>query len=80
LHPLSEYGDYKIGKIDLNAPSYEAYKTWGEFRSRWPLEKLASMTLAEYSQADDPDCVTYGWLGQRTKSLGSIHGGPMFKL
>jgi 5-methylcytosine-specific restriction protein B len=63
----------------LNAPSHEAYKAWGEFRSRWPLEKLASMTLAEYSQAGDPDCFTYGWLAQRTKLLGSIHGGPMFK-
>jgi len=62
----------------LTSPPSDPYETWKQFRARWPLEKLATMTLAEYTQAGDDDCFTY-WLAQRTKSLGSVNAGPMFK-
>ena len=51
---------------------------WDEFLSRWPLESLGSMTLADYTQAGSKDCFTY-WLESRTEDLGSIWGGSAFK-
>lgn len=57
----------------------EAYELWDSFLARWPFEKLAGMTLEEYSKAGDADCFTYGWLEQKTEQLGSIWGGSAFK-
>lgn len=51
---------------------------WDEFLSRWPLESLRSMSLADYTQAGSKDCFTY-WLESRTEDLGSIWGGSAFK-
>ncbi len=51
---------------------------WTEFLNRWPLEKLAEMTLAQYTEAGNQDCFVY-WLEARTEILGSIWGGSAFK-
>lgn len=52
---------------------------WDMFLARWPLDKLESITLKEYSQAGDQDCFTFGWLEKNTEKLGSIWGGSAFK-
>lgn len=58
---------------------YQAqYKLWGEFLKRWPLEKLRTMTLAEYNQAGSQDTFCY-WLESRLDKMGSIWGGSAFK-
>lgn len=62
----------------MNEPIADRMALWDEFLSRWPIENLKAMTLAEYSRVGDKDCFTY-WLEARTEGLGSIWGGSAFK-
>src|SRR5690554_3547055 len=54
------------------------YQLWDEFLHRWPIEKLVSMELDEYTQAGSQDAFTY-WIETRLENLGSIWGGSAFK-
>ncbi len=54
------------------------YELWDEFLNVWPLSRLATMTLDEYSQAGSKDSFTY-WIESRLDKLGSIWGGSSFK-
>lgn len=54
------------------------YATWAEFRSKWPIERLRSMTLDAYTKAGDKDNFCY-WLESRLDKLGGIWGGSAFK-
>lgn len=54
------------------------YVLWDEFLSLWPLDRLARMTLDEYSQAGSKDSFTY-WIESGLDELGSIWGGSSFK-
>lgn len=63
---------------ESNVQSKDLYLLWQEFRARWPIDILASMTLAEYTEARSTDSFTY-WLMHATKPLGKIDAGPMFK-
>ncbi|RYE02420.1 MAG: hypothetical protein EOP50_00100 [Sphingobacteriales bacterium] len=56
----------------------ERQKLWDDFLAAWPAERLATMTLDEYTKAQNQDCFTY-WLEARTEALGSIWGGSAFK-
>jgi 5-methylcytosine-specific restriction protein B len=56
----------------------DLYKIWDEFLQRWPIEKVKSMTLEEYSSAGGKDTFTY-WLEAKLDILGSIWGGSAFK-
>jgi 5-methylcytosine-specific restriction enzyme B len=56
----------------------EQNKLWDEFLGRWPLSKLATMTLSDYTQAGSKDTFTY-WIESRLDKLGSIWGGSAFK-
>ncbi|MFV7642585.1 AAA family ATPase [Shewanella algae] len=51
---------------------------WDEFLRIWPLERLESMTLAEYTSQGTDDSFCY-WLESATDKLGSIWGGSAFK-
>lgn len=51
---------------------------WDEFLSVWPLERLRTMSLAEYTTSGDHDCFIY-WLEFRLGEYGSIAGGSAFK-
>ena len=51
---------------------------WDEFLKAWPLERLRTMTLPEYSTSGDNDCFIY-WLEFRLGDFGSIAGGSAFK-
>lgn len=54
------------------------YELWDEFLSVWPLARLATMTLDDYTQAGAKDSFTY-WIESRLDELGSIWGGSSFK-
>ena len=56
----------------------EDYAVWDEFLRVWPLSRLPTMTLDEYSQAGSKDSFTY-WLEARLDKMGSIWGGMSFK-
>jgi 5-methylcytosine-specific restriction protein B len=54
------------------------YALWDEFLAVWPVSRLATMTLDEYSQVGSKDTFTY-WIESRLDELGSIWGGSSFK-
>ncbi len=56
----------------------EQYRLWDEFLDIWPLEKLANMTIDEYTNAGGKDTFTY-WIEAKLSELGSIWGGSAFK-
>lgn len=56
----------------------EQYTLWNEFLSVWPVSRLATMTLDEYSLAGSKDSFTY-WIESGLDKLGSIWGGSAFK-
>jgi 5-methylcytosine-specific restriction protein B len=51
---------------------------WQEFLETWPIERLRTMTLSEYTSAGSKDCFVF-WLESRLDKLGSIWGGSAFK-
>ncbi len=51
---------------------------WDEFLAQWPIERLRTMTLGEYTKAGDKNCFTY-WIEARLDEYGSIWGGSAFK-
>lgn len=56
----------------------ESTDLWQDFLKAWPLERLRSMRLDEYSTSGDKDCFIY-WLEFRLGDYGSIAGGSAFK-
>jgi 5-methylcytosine-specific restriction endonuclease McrBC GTP-binding regulatory subunit McrB len=56
----------------------EREKLWDEFLESWPFERLATMSLGEYTKSQDKDSLCY-WLEIKTESLGSMWGGSAFK-
>lgn len=54
------------------------YALWDEFLKAWPLERLRTMSLQEYTQSGNQDTFTY-WLEAGLDKLGSIWGGSAFK-
>ena len=55
-----------------------ANKLWQEFRDRWPIDAIKTMTIEHYAQVGNSDTFTQ-WLEQRTKLLGNIGGLNSFK-
>lgn len=51
---------------------------WERFLAEWPLERLRTMTLQEYTQAGDKHCFT-NWMEGGLDQYGSIWGGSAFK-
>lgn len=56
----------------------EDLSAWDAFLAQWPLERLRTMSLAEYTQAGDKNCFTY-WMEGGLDQHGSIWGGSAFK-
>lgn len=54
------------------------YETWDAFLAAWPLGRLRSMALPEYSAAGDTQTFTF-WMESRLDEIGSIWGGSSFK-
>ena len=53
-------------------------KVWTEFLTRWPVEKVRSMTLEQYHSVNDSSCFVR-WLESNARDLGSIRSGSYFK-
>lgn len=51
---------------------------WQEFLQAWPLERLRTMSLSDYTAAGDKETFTY-WMESRLDEYGSIWGGSAFK-
>ncbi|WP_396587743.1 AAA family ATPase [Bermanella sp. R86510] len=51
---------------------------WDQFLELWPLERLESMSLEEYTSQGTDDSFCY-WIESATDKLGSIWGGSAFK-
>lgn len=49
-----------------------------EFLKTWPIERLRTMSIEEYTNLNKSDSFCY-WLEQRTNILGGITGGSSFK-
>lgn len=56
----------------------DKYKLLENFLQTWPIERLRSMKLEEYTNLNRQDSFCY-WLEQRTNELGGITGGSSFK-
>ena len=56
----------------------EQYQLWDSFLAEWPIERLRTMTLAEYGRAGD-DKSFIRWLESRLSEMGSMWGGSGFK-
>lgn len=54
------------------------YALWDEFLQVWPVERLARMTLDDYTNSSAKDRFIY-WMEFGLASLGSIRGGSAFK-
>ncbi len=52
-------------------------KVWTEFLTRWPVEKVRSMTLEQYHKLNDSSCFQR-CLESGAGKLGSIWGGNCF--
>jgi len=62
----------------MNEPTKQRYELWDQFLEHFPLEKLESMTLEEYSQVGSKDSFTW-WIASGLDKLGSIWGGSPIK-
>lgn len=58
--------------------SQEKYAIWDDFLKEWPVERVRSMTLEEYTKVGSKDTFTH-WLESKLDSMGSIWGGSSFK-
>lgn len=56
----------------------ELESLWDEFLTHWPIERLDSINLYEYTSQGTDDSFCY-WLESATEKLGSIWGGSSFK-
>lgn len=64
--------------IESVKSSMELNGLWDEFLEDWPIDRLRSMSLAEYTQSGNPRTFT-NWLESGLEDLGSIWGGSAFK-
>ncbi|MGV8712925.1 MAG: hypothetical protein ACWA6R_10280 [Nitrosomonas sp.] len=56
----------------------QQYKLWKKFLDKWPISRLAKMTLDEYTKVGSKDSFTY-WIESHLDKMGSIWGGSSFK-
>ena len=62
----------------MNKDNNSLYQLWDEFLKQWPVEKVRSMSIEQYTLAGSKDTFTY-WLESRLDKMGSIWGGSAFK-
>lgn len=58
--------------------SSDLIKLYDEFRQKWPIDRIKSMTLDEYTKVGDKDTFCY-WMESRLESWGAIWGGSAYK-
>jgi 5-methylcytosine-specific restriction protein B len=73
-----ERNGLKVVKKENKNMHEKLHKLKQEFLDYWPLEKLQSMTLEEYTDTNRENSFCY-WLEHITRDLGSIVGGSSYK-
>lgn len=56
----------------------ERERVWDRFLEEWPIDRLSTMQVGEYSEPNSKDCFAY-WVEFGTHALGSMRGGTSFK-
>ena len=56
----------------------ENTELWDEFLRIWPISRIETMTIDEYTNVGSKDTFTY-WIESKLDTLGSIWGGSSFK-
>ncbi len=56
----------------------ENTELWDEFLRVWPISRIETMTIDEYTNVGSKDTFTY-WIESKLDSLGSVWGGSSFK-
>lgn len=67
-----------VNHLDLRDET-NRYAIWKAFLSKWPADKVATMTLEEYNTYGAPYQAFCNWLEFWTEKLGSIWGGSAYK-
>jgi 5-methylcytosine-specific restriction protein B len=62
--------------MDKNTQQFQ--ETWDAFLAEWPLDRLRSMTLPDYTSVGQSHSFT-AWIESRLDKMGSIWGGSSFK-
>ena len=62
----------------MTATNQQLQETWDAFLLEWPLERVRTMTLPEYSTVGQGHSFT-AWIESRLDQMGSIWGGSSFK-
>jgi len=70
--------DKKTTERVMNNDNQELYRLWDDFLEKWPVERVRTMSLEEYSSSGSENTFTY-WIEQRLRHLGSVRGGSSFK-
>tara|TARA_R110000764_G_scaffold28092_1_gene66117 strand:- start:163 stop:3522 length:3360 start_codon:yes stop_codon:yes gene_type:complete len=73
-----ERNGYKLVKKSSKDMYDKLYKLKEEFLKEWPIERIKTMTLEEYTNLDKETSFCY-WLEATTTDLGSIWGGSAYK-
>ena len=74
-HSYLEKLGFRTVKKERNRELYELKEA---FLKQWPLERVKSMSLFEYTNLNKEDSFCY-WLESKTQELGSIWGGSAYK-
>lgn len=76
---LGQYEQFVDANANAPETDYdELYAIWDDFLEQWPLDRLRTMSLSEYTKAGDQNTFSY-WLEARLDKMGSIWGGSAFK-
>ena len=69
---------FSVIKKEKTIMNEELYKLKQDFLDYWPIDRLESMTLEEYTDTNRENSFCY-WLEHITRDLGSIVGGSSYK-
>ncbi|WP_053992917.1 McrB family protein [Mangrovimonas sp. TPBH4] len=64
-------------EVEVNAENQKLYELKNAFLREWPIDRIASMRLNEYTNLDKTSFCY--WLEHITRDLGSIAGGSSYK-
>ena len=81
---LNQYSEFRVfsgssrNLFDMALKGSEAQEETAKFQKEWPLSRLESMTLDEYTNLDRSTAFIY-WIESVTYNAGSIWGGSAYK-
>ena len=73
-----ERNGFNLVKKANRVMNEKLYQLKDEFLKMWPIERLKTMSLEEYTNLDKEDSFCY-WLEVKTTDLGSVWGGSAYK-